>query len=283
MNHEVMVNGEVRAIKYGETSIGGIVQRIKYGETKVGGVSHRIEFGSEVDEVKSFADTPWSEIAAACEASYNGDAPLPTNWKVGDTHKLKIYASRRAAEAGDGNLNYSEYDVVIIGIHHDDGEDSACPLTLQLKECLDLDPMYDGDEEIDNYFVSNIHLDYLPDYFWRIDPDVRQYIRAANKWANSHEGIEPYSQYCELFLLDDVEVFNLDDTTSTGAPNSTQYEYYADGKPKVKNYLGEPCAWWLRNAADNVDSEHYSCVLEDGTPSAKKKSAFLGISFAFCL
>lgn len=285
MAHEVKVSGAVHPIKYGETKVGGVVQKIKYGETKIGGVVQKISFdGGEVDDIKEFADTPWSEIVKICRGISEG-GEIPETWDVGATHKLKIYDSEKDANADDGNLNYTEYDVEIIGFEHDSGEDWISGVTLQLSDCFDgLRTMdYGGEDNLlyaQHYGETQIFYD-MENIFRRIEKDVRENIVPVLKFCESSAG-GGVELYAKLFLLSENEVFGNSPTDKI----SQQYQHYRVGGSTEKNYNGSPYEWWLRSkgrVGSNISNSRFGCVEKDGSFASKVDIERFGVSFAFCL
>lgn len=281
MGHEVKIGGVVRTLQCGEVKIGGVVQTIQYGEVKGGGVVQTLPFE------KAFADTPWSEIVTICEGVYNGTRGFPTGWAIGDSHTLKIYDS--ATDAANQTANYTDYEVVIIGMEHDEGTDNPNPLTLQLKECFaEMGTMeFDNENQPDgstgefaySYDQTKMHLTTLPGILGRLDPDVKDAVRTTHKYVDACEGSLGEYDADGLFLLNGVEVF---DGEAQADAYSQQYAYYADGASTVKTRNSTACEWWLSNATDS--SHYFAYAAADGTLDPQGlDSVSRGISFAFCL
>lgn len=283
MGQEANVGGVIRTIKIGEANVGGVVRSIKYGEANVGGVVRTIP----LEDAGGFASTPWSEIIAKCAEAYDNDDPLPAEWAIGDTHKLKIYNS--TADEEEQTDAFVEYDVVIVGRQHDEGEDNYAPLTLQLKDCFaDLGTMeYDNENQPDgtsgagfaaDFTRTKMHLTTLPNILARIDREVRDSIRLVKKYGTAHEGGENVDAWCELFLLDNDEVFG----ESGDNYDSQQYEYYSNGGNTVKKRLGtENTVWWLRSVG--TQTGRFQAVSTTGSLIERNEGTSYGISFAFCL
>lgn len=116
--------------------------------------------------------------------------------------------------------------------------------------------------------------------------DLRRVLKPITKYTNnvgaSSSTIAPTVDY--LPLLSEYEVFK---TTTKAIANEAayqaQYQYYADGKSKVKyRHIGVSYTahWWLRSPHDS-NYRYFCCVGTDGTIAVNYASASSGVAPAF--
>lgn len=211
----------------------------------------------------AFADTSWQEIAQACQ-----EKNIPENWAVGDSKIMQI--------------NNVEYQVDIIGKNHDvysDGTGTA-PLTFQLHDTYETKyGMNSSNTNTGGWMTCLLRNTHLPTILALMPAEVQTAIREVNKLSSSGGGKEAIQTTADkLFLLSEIEVFGAISYSFAG--EGRQYDYYANGGSKIKNFSGAAEIWRVRSPS--TSSTAFCRVTEKGV-STSGTSAFLApISFAFC-
>lgn len=229
------------------------------------------EAPEETTPLRGFCDYEWDEIILACQSN-----EIPDNWVVGETKSMTI----------DG----VEYNIMIIGKNHDvyaDGSGMA-PLTFQLVECYQtLAQMYPTMSTDACWQECTMRTTTLPQTLDLMP--VKDAIKEVNKVTRKKDnsGLEIVAD--RLFLLSVYEVYG--DSVAC-EEEGRQYEYYAEGGSRVKEYNGPddcwwydyenvgPC-WWLRSHSADYGNG-FATVCGDGQRYGDYSDWYDGIAFAFC-
>lgn len=208
-----------------------------------------------------FSENSWEEIITACQMNN-----IPSTWAVGNYKNMTI--------------NGVEYRIDIIGKDHDlysDGTGKA-PLTFQLHDCYATDySMNSSHTNSGGWGACAMRNTHLPAILATMPSEVQTGIRAVNKLSAINSVINTTSD--KLFLLSEVEIFNVASFSYTGEGN--QYAYYAEGHGTVKYQSGTSKTWLERSLfANNADS--FCSVNLDGTAGSLGAAYARGVSFAFC-
>jgi hypothetical protein len=213
---------------------------------------------------KNFAENSWAEIIKACQLE-----EVPDTWLIGDSKPMTI--------------NGVEYQIDIIGKNHDGYSDGTgwAPLTFQLHDCYATKYMMDSSNmNTGGYSDSEMHKTRLPAILKLMPSEVQIAIRAVNKsssWGSEIDEIETYAS--KLFLLSEIEISGTLSNSFTG--EGKQYQYYKDGKSKVKRVKGSTSQWWTRSPYAYLHIQ-YCAITTGGKPTYLSAEETHGVSFAFC-
>lgn len=218
-----------------------------------------------------FCDTEWADIILACQ---NRD--FPANWQVGDTKTMVI----------DG----VEYNIMIIGKYHDSYADGSgkAPLTFQLVECYQTLAQMDPNMSTGACWQEcAMRTTTLPQIL-ELMP-VKDAIKEVNKVTRKKDNSGVEIVVDKLFLLSQYEVYG---NSVACEEEGKQYEYYAEGGKRVKEYNGPddcwwydyenvgPC-WWLRSHSADYGNG-FATVYGDGQRYGDYSDWYDGVAFAFC-
>ena len=203
-----------------------------------------------------------------------------------NAHKIseKCIGQEKQITIGD-----ETYDVVLIGVNHDDlVSGGKATTTWQLKNLYNTTyAMNSIDTNKGGYGGSQMHTTHLPSIFNQIQEDVRSAIKPVIKKAS--EGNTIYNivdTNCNLFLLSEIEIFGELKYSIRG--EGTQYSYWShhntdnDRKKGLQSSPTSYIGWWLRSPFVS-NSKPFDYVLFNGHTGIDDASNSYGVSFAFCI
>lgn len=211
-----------------------------------------------------FSNNDWAAIITACQSG-----SVPDTWAVGDSKDMTI--------------NGTSYAIDIIGKDHDSYSDGSgtAPLTFQLHDCYKTNyKMNTSNTNVGGWTSSAMRSTHLPAIRNAMPAEVIRALKKVNKLTsegNKSTTIDITKD--DLFLLSEVEIFG--STTYSVAGEGTQYEYYAVGNSKVKNYNGSASNWWERSP--RASNTAYFCFVGSGGNANNRGAGYsCGVAFAFC-
>lgn len=213
--------------------------------------------------VKSFADSTWEEIIAACQSR-----TVPDNWAVGDQKTL--------------TANGKDYLINIIGKNHDNYADGTgkAPLTFQFDHRFDGKyGMTAAETDYSGWKNSQMRITHLPSILTLFPDNVQSAIKNVNKLTSAgNRSTEIETTSDSLFLLSEIEVFGAAKFSVDG--EGVQYEYYSMGGSKIKSDSGAFSSWWFRSPMKNRSDSFCCCSndFENGYGGTVK----MGVVPAFC-
>ena len=207
-----------------------------------------------------------------------------------NAHKIseKCIGQEKQITIGD-----ETYDVVLIGVNHDDlVSGGKATTTWQLKNLYNTTyPMNLSDTTSGGYGATEMHTSTLPSIFNQIQEDVRSAIKPVIKKTTAGEGsTDIVDVNCNLFLLSEFEIFGKIDNSGSG--EGTQYAYWAqhnNNNDRRKGPQSSPTDynwWWERSPGMQSFSGTYSfcSVYMAGFVSIRQPDLdYVGVSFAFCI
>ena len=186
-------------------------------------------------------------------------------------------------------INYMSYDVVLIGVNHDDlVSGGKANTTWQLKNYYNTEYyMNPSTTNSGGYAGSEMHATTLPNIFNQIQEDVRSAIKPVIKKASAgSKSTTIVNINCGLFLLSEIEIFGEIFFSASG--EGVQYEYWVqhnNNNDRRKGKQSSPTSyndWWERSPHVSY-SDHFCNVYSNGTASSHYPSYSHGVSFAFCI
>lgn len=183
-------------------------------------------------------------------------------------------------------INDSLYDVVLIGVNHDNlANGEKANTTWQLKNCYNtLYPMDSSSSNLGGYEKSLMNKETLPSIFNLIDKDVKNNIKPViKKTSIGNQSTTIVDSTCNLFLLSEVEIFG--ETTYSASGEGSQYAYYIKQEDKRKGLQFDTTSyvWWSSRSPHATSVAAFCRVTSSGKPSGVNASSSGGISFAFCI
>ena len=260
------VDGKARKVKGGYIGVDGVARKIKKGYIgDANGVARLCWSAFDGDPV--FANNTWENIALACQLN-----AVPDSWLVGDQKTMTV--------------NGVDYTIDVIGKNHDDYADGSgkAPLTFQLHECYSSGyGMNNTSSNSGSWGSSAMRTSRLTSIFQLLPSEVQSAIREVSKLtANGFRDSTITTTADKLFLLSEIEVFNIAEYSHSGEGN--QYEYYAKGNSKQKQYVDSTVnkPWWFRSPS-RTSGERFVVKTADGTDATQANAdTEYGVSFAFC-
>ena len=270
--------------------------------------SSAVSFTPKALTIVTWADGSLEDIAKMLEAHYAGTINISDYWAVGDTKTISL--SAMAATGVGESHRATDYEVVIIGINHDDlktpinGKTKAA-VTLQLKNCLtsgqytymtdeynasgtakELGYMNSSNTNSGGWegcarrtWCNNIFKNALPSALSNI---VKTVLKKNYKVYNSTTITTTDD---DVFLLSETEIFGTN-TYSAGSTEGTQYDYFKTTSNRCKdpkwNSSSASGNWWERSPTSS-DSTYFCLVNYSGTASSRGAGTTFGLAPAFCL
>ena len=212
----------------------------------------------------NFADNTWATIIDACHKNQ-----VPATWVVGNQKTMTI--------------NGKAYTIDIIGKGHDDYADGSgkAPLTFQLHDCYgELKKMNSSNTNSGGWAICAMRQTYLPAILALMPTEVQNGIREVNKLTSAGSQSSTISTTSDkLFLLSEIEIFGRVSYSKSG--EGAQYDYYKEGKSRVKNYNGRANNWWERSPSSG-DSTYFCIVNTNGGTGFDLANYEHCVAFAFC-
>lgn len=177
----------------------------------------------------------------------------------------------------------------IIGVNHDtlsSDHTSKAGLTLQMKNCLNTKYAMNGtNTNAGGWNGSKMRTETMPTLLALLPSEWQAVIKTVDKKA-ANGGSANYTATVtsedKLFLPAEIEVFGSVTYAQDGANEGSQYEFYANGGSKVKNFNGSASYWWERSSY--FGNTYYFCfVSSNGFANCDNASYTRGVSFAFCI
>ena len=223
---------------------GSVAATLTAGEWS-GKFNFNIKFDSG-EVVKTLNDYTWAEIAAISEA---GEAA--NYFSIGDEKTVEIGAET--------------YTLQVMGFNHDDLADGSgkAGMTLGLKEIMTTTAkMNDTNTNAGGWEGSEMRTYLQNDILPNLPQDLQDVIKTVNKKTSAgNKSTEIVTSEDKLFLFSEVEIFGT--TTRSASGEGEQYQYYADGGSKARNYLsGSSNRWWERSP--NVNGTNSFCDVSNG-------------------
>lgn len=211
------------------------------------------------------ANNTWDDIIRACQQN-----KVPDAWAIGAQKSMTI--------------NGAEYLVDIIGKNHDDYADGSgkAPLTFQLHDCYGTKYKLNNTEtNVGGWTSCFFRTANIPDIISVMPDVVRMGLREVTKITGIGSTRQTVSTTADkLFLLSQIEVFNMDNATTKG--EGSQYAYYAAGGSTIKTYNGVAADWWERSPYIYT-ADGFGCVQLTGTHGNQGPSGVARcVAFAFC-
>lgn len=186
-------------------------------------------------------------------------------------------------------IGSTSYDVVLIGVNHDDlVSGGKANTTWQLKNLYNTTyPMNSTDTNSGGYASSQMHTTHLPSIFNNIQSDVKNAIKPViKKTSAGSQSSSIINTNCNLFLLSEIEIFGEIKYSASG--EGTQYTYWQQHDNYDDRWKGpqsNPTSyydWWERSPIVS-DSGAFCLVVSDGSAFGTYSSYAGGASFAFCI
>ena len=185
----------------------------------------------------------------------------------------------------------TSYDVVLIGVNHDDlVSGGKANTTWQLKNCYNTTyKINPTNATTGGYDKSAMHTTHLPSIFSQIQEDVRNAIKPVIKKASVGYLSTSFSivdTNCNLFLLSEIEIFG--EIVHSVSGEGTQYAYWAqhnNNNDRKKGSQSNPTSydyWWERSLYVS-DLPSFCNVNSDGIAYGYSANLSCGVSFAFCI
>lgn len=270
--------------------------------------SSAVSFTPKALTIVTWADGSLEDIAKMLEAHYAGTINISDYWAVGDTKTISL--SAMAATGVGESHRATDYEVVIIGINHDDlktpinGKTKAA-VTLQLKNCLtsgqytymtdeynasgtakELGYMNSSNTNSGGWegcarrtWCNNIFKNALPSALSNI---VKTVLKKNYKVYNSTTITTTDD---DVFLLSETEIFGTN-TYSAGSTEGTQYDYFKTTSNRCKdpkwNSSSASGPWWERSPCSS-GSTYFCYVYNSGAANYGSAGNTFGLAPAFCL
>lgn len=270
--------------------------------------SSAVSFTPKALTIVTWADGSLEDIAKMLEAHYAGTIDVADYWAVGDTKTISL--SAMAATGVGESHRATDYEVVIIGINHDDlktpinGKTKAA-VTLQLKNCLtsgqytymtdeynasgtakELGYMNSSNTNSGGWegcarrtWCNNIFKNALPSALSNI---VKTVLKKNYKVYNSTTITTTDD---DVFLLSETEIFGTN-TYSAGSTEGTQYDYFKTTSNRCKdpkwNSSSASGRWWERSPHSS-NSTAFCYVNASGMANDNNAGYTCGLAPAFCL
>lgn len=206
-----------------------------------------------------------------------------------NAHKIseKCIGQEKQITIGD-----ETYDVVLIGVNHDDlVSGGKANTTWQLKNLYNTYyKMNSSTTNIGGYAASEMHTTHLPSIFSQIQSDVRNAIKSViKKTSKGNKSNIIVDTNCNLFLLSEIEIFG--ETHYSASGEGTQYAYWSqhdNDNDRRKGKQSSPSSyttWWERSpSVGRVASSGCFCdVASGGFANYNGADTFNVVSFAFCI
>ena len=186
-------------------------------------------------------------------------------------------------------IGSTSYDVVLIGVNHDDlVSGGKANTTWQLKNLYNTQyRMNDRNTTSGGYASTEMHTVTLPSIFNQIQSDVRSAIKPVVKKASAgSQSSSIINTNCNLFLLSEIEIFGEIKYSASG--EGTQYTYWQQHDNYDDRWKGPQSSptdnyhWWERSPTVS-DSNVFCLVGPDGSAFGTYASSSGGVSFAFCI
>ena len=227
-----------------------------------------------VEEVLSFGDTSWAEIA---EISESGEAS--EKFEVGDEKTIELTTGEQVT-------------LVILGFNHDDlTSGGKAGMTIGMKELLAMGHlMNDSATSTGGWDECRMRTWMMPYVFEQLPEDLQSVIKQVNKKATSGDASTSITTSADkLWLFSEVEI---DGTTSSGyASEGEQYEYWktvkdgtvaADRIKYLSNGSGSAEEWWLRSPYLSY-SINFRSISPAGSVTYTPANLTCGMCFGFCI
>lgn len=183
----------------------------------------------------------------------------------------------------------TSYDVVLIGVNHDDlVSGGKANTTWQLKNLYNTEyQMNSTNTNYRGYANSEMHKTHLPSIFNNIQEDVKNAIKPVIKKASAgRKSSSIVDTNCNLFLLSEVEIFGKIEHSVSG--EGVQYAYWAqhntdnDRRKGMQSSPTDYTYWWERSLYVH-DLPMFCNVHPDGRAYGYSPNFSCGVSFAFCI
>lgn len=270
--------------------------------------SSAVSFTPKALTIVTWADGSLEDIAKMLEAHYAGTINISDYWAVGDTKTISL--SAMAATGVGESHRATDYEVVIIGINHDDlktpinGKTKAA-VTLQIKNCLtsgqytymtdeynasgtakELGYMNSSNTNSGGWegcarrtWCNNIFKNALPSALSNI---VKTVLKKNYKVYNSTTITTTDD---DVFLLSETEIFGTN-TYSAGNTEGTQYDYFKTASNRCKDPKWSSSSasgyWWERSPSSG-NSTGFCYVYGSGVADYSSAGRTYGLAPAFCL
>ena len=189
---------------------------------------------------------------------------VPGTWQIGDTKPMTI--------------NGTEYNIQIIGKHHDVYSDRSgtAPLTFQIVEIYDMAPMNSTKTNKTGWAGSDMRNSYLPTVLNVMPSEIQTAIKSVDKLSlkGDKSGLETTSD--KLFLLSEMEIRGKT-YNSNGFEEGKCYEYYINGGTAKKE-----SNWWARGTASGSNTGFCYVYYGTGGFFVETATTSCGVSFGFC-
>lgn len=221
---------------------------------------------------KSFADSTWTEIDAACKAGL-----APTMYAVGDEKDIELSTGEVIT-------------VLILGFNHDDLSDGSgkAGITIGMKNLLATTYRMNASRtNAGGWNESEMRTSTMATLLSQLPSDLQSVIKQVNKKATAGgESTSITTSADKLWLLAKREV---DGVASAGyADEGKRYEYWTifkDADDRIKylsNGSGSAKYWWFRSPDVN-SSNNFCSIMSTGYAGSNSASGRYGVSFGFCI
>ncbi len=183
----------------------------------------------------------------------------------------------------------TSYDVVLIGVNHDDKVSGGkVNTTWQLKNLYNTTyPMNSSITNSGGYGATEMHKTTLASIFNQIQEDVRNAIKPVIKKASRDSGSPTIVETnCNLFLLSEIEILGSIEYSASG--EGTQYTYWQqhnNNNDRSKRFQNNPTHYqfWRERSPFGSSSLSFCVVSNSGVASVTNANDSDGVSFAFCI
>ena len=186
-------------------------------------------------------------------------------------------------------IGSTSYDVVLIGVNHDDlVSGGKANTTWQLKNLYNTQyRMNDRNTTSGGYASTEMHTTHLPSIFSQIQEDIKNAIKPViKKTSAGSQSSSIVNVNCNLFLLSEIEIFGENKNSKSG--EGTQYKYWSQHNSKDDRKKGPQSNptnyiyWWLRSPVAR-SSDTFCNVAAAGAMNSYYPTNSIGVSFAFCI
>lgn len=292
MAHKTLVGGTAYEISGGKTLVGGTAYSIAGGKTLVGGTAYDIGFGPST-VLNNNSPATIQAVAQAGQAT--------NYWAVGDTIGITLNGT-----VGILTFSNETYYAFIIGFDHNSSIEGSNTIHFQFgKTSAGVDIDFVDSDVADSGSSAGFRMNtsrtstggwkssYMRNTicpaFLAVMPTAWQNIIAActkysdNTGGGSNTASDVTATSDKIWLLSEYEVHGACSAANSAEQNSQkQYDYYANGKSKVKykhNSTKNSCQWWLRSVRG--DGTRNFCVVS-AFGEAGNNGAYYSLGFAPC-
>ena len=218
------------------------------------------------------------------------------NWPIAEVlNKVRnhTFTSENIGDTSSIDIGGTPYDIVLIGINHDDLADGSgkAYTTWQLKYLYNTQYAYNStNTTTGGYAASDMHKTYLPSIFNQIQSDVKNAIKPVIKkgpaGADSVNSSNIVDINCNLFLLSEIEIFG--EVTLSAAGEGTQYTYWSQhntDNDRRKGMQSSPYTYryWCERSPNIKNPSNFCMVDSSGAVGTNGARYGGGVPFAFCL